>query len=76
MLSILIPEVESAVAAGGAERAVDGVEADRVDGVNVADVAVGWGRFAVALEGEVGGGVLVLDVLDGAAAFDTTDGEA
>lgn len=76
VLGVLVPEVESTVASGGAKRAVDGVEADRVDGVDVADVTVGGGSFTVALEGEVGGGILVLDVLDSAAAFDTADGEA
>lgn len=76
VLGVLIPEVESTVTSGSAECAVDGVEADRVDGVDVADVAVGWGIFTVALEGEVGGGILVLDVLDGAATFDTADGKS
>lgn len=54
VLSVLVPEVECAVGAGRAEGAVDGVEGDVVDGVDVGD-AVG-GRVTVTLEGEVGAG--------------------
>lgn len=84
MLCVLVPEMEGAVAAGGAEGAVLRVEGDGVDAVDVGAVvcgaggggARGGGRGAVAFEGEVGGGVLFLDVLDGAAALDAADGEA
>lgn len=76
VLGVLIPEMESTVTAGSAEGAVDGVEADGVDGVNVCDVTGVGRRFAVALEGEVGGGVLLLDVLDSAAALNAADSEA
>lgn len=75
VLGVLIPEVEGAVAAGCAESSVDGVEGDGVDGVDVADVALAGWCLAVALEGEVGGGVLLFDVLNGATTFDGTDGE-
>ncbi len=55
---------------------MDGVEGDGVDGVDVALVAGARGGLPVAFETEVGGGVFVFDVLDGAAAFDGADGEA
>ena len=75
VLCILIPEVEGTVTTSGTESAMNRVEGDVVDGVDVADVAlVGWG-LAVAFEAEVGARVLILDVLDGTAALDTTDGE-
>lgn len=52
VLGVLIPEVERTVGAGRAEGAVDGVERDIVDGVDVGN-AVGGG-VTVTLEGEVG----------------------
>lgn len=76
MLGILIPEVEGTVATRSAERTVDRVEGDGVDGVDVADIAVVRWRLTVALETEVRAGVLVLDVLNGAATFDTAHGKA
>lgn len=54
MFGVFVPEVEGAVAAGGGEGAVDGVEGDGVDGVDVGDVAGLGGGLAVAFEGEVG----------------------
>ena len=75
VLGVLVPEVERAVAARRREGAVDGVEGDGVDAVDVAGAAVGE-VLAVALEGEVGAVVLVLDVLDRAAALDAADCEA
>ena len=56
VLGILVPKVEGAVAAGGAEGAVLRVEGDCVDRVDVGGVAagVGGGGLAVAFEGEVG----------------------
>lgn len=51
VLGVLVPEVERAVGAGGAEGAVDGVEGDGVDGVDVDGVVDGG--VAVALEGKV-----------------------
>ena len=74
VLGVLVPEVEGTVATGGAEGTVDGVERDGVDRVDVTDVAIGGRGLAVALEGEVGGLVLLLDVVDGAATLDTADG--
>ena len=53
VLCVLVPEVECAVAAGGAEGAVHGVEGDGVDGVDFGDVALGGVGLAVAFEGEV-----------------------
>lgn len=53
VFGVLVPEVEGAVAAGGAEGTVDGVEVDGVDGVDVGDVAAGGWGLAVAFEGEV-----------------------
>ena len=76
MLRILIPEMERAVATGGAEGAVLRVERDGVDGVDVADVAgVRW-WLAVAFEAEVRAVVFFLDILDGAAAFNAANSEA
>ena len=72
MLCVLVPEVECAVATGCAEGTMNGVEADRVDGVDVADVAVGRWSLTVALEGEVEAVVLVLDVLNSTTTFNTT----
>ena len=74
VFGVFVPEVEGAVAAGGAEGAVHGVEADGVDGEDVASVVDGIA--AVAFEAEVVALVFVVDVLDGAAAFDTADREA
>lgn len=76
VLGVLVPEVEGAVATRRAERTVDRVEGDGVDGVDVADIAVVRWRLTVALETEVRAGVLVLDVLNGAATFDTAHGKA
>lgn len=54
VLGVLVPEVEGAVAAGGGECPVHGVEGDGVDGVDVRDVAGLGGGLSVAFEGEVG----------------------
>lgn len=54
MFGVLVPEVEGAVGAGGAEGAVYGVEGDVVDGVDVRDVV--RGGVTMALEGKVGAG--------------------
>jgi hypothetical protein len=53
VLGVLVPEVEGAVATGGAEGAVDRVEGDCVDRVYFGDIALGGVGLAVALEGEV-----------------------
>lgn len=53
MLGVLVPEVEGAVATGGAKGAVLGMEGDGVDRVNFGDVALGGVVLAVAFEGEV-----------------------
>jgi hypothetical protein len=58
VLGVLVPEVEGAVAAGGAEGAVDGVEGNCVDAVDFGDVALVGVRLAVAFEGEVEAGRL------------------
>lgn len=52
MLGVLVPEVKGAVGARCRERAVDRVEGDVVDRVDIGDAALG--RVSVALEGEVG----------------------
>ena len=59
---LLVPKVEGAVGAGGGERAEGRVEGDAVDRVNVV-------VLAVALEREVLRLVLLVDVLDGDAAW-------
>jgi hypothetical protein len=56
VLSVLVPEVEGAVAAGGAKGAVDGMEGDCIDRVDFCDVALGGVGLAVAFEGEVEAG--------------------
>lgn len=76
VLRILIPEVESTVGTCSAEGAVNGVERDSVNGVDIADVAVCGRGFTVTLEGEVRGGILLLDVLNSTAALDGADREA
>lgn len=76
MLCILVPEVESAVAAGGAKGTMNGVEGDGVDGVDVVDIALVRRSFTVALEAEVGARVLLFDILDGTATLDTADSES
>jgi hypothetical protein len=53
VLSVLVPEVECAVGAGGAEGTVLWVEGYGVDGVDLGDVARGGVLLAVAFEGEV-----------------------
>jgi hypothetical protein len=58
VLGVLVPEVEGAVATGGAEGAVDGVEGDCVDAVDFGDVALVGVGLAVAFEGEVEAGRL------------------
>jgi hypothetical protein len=50
VLCVLVPEMESPVAAGGAEGAVNGVEGDGVDGVDFGDVALVRVGLAVAFE--------------------------
>ena len=76
VLSILVPEMERAITASGAECAVDGVEGYVIDTVDIANVALAWRSDAVALEGEIEGGVFFFDVLDCAAAFYAADCEA
>ena len=76
VLGVFVPEMERAVAASGAECAVDRVEGYVIDAEDIADVAlVGW-RDAMALEGEIEGRVFIFHVLDRAAALYATDGEA
>lgn len=70
ILGILIPEMERAVAPRGREGPLHRVEVDRVDRVDVADVALRRRRLAVALEAEVRILVLLLNVLDRAPALD------
>ena len=53
MFGVFVPEVECAVAAGGAESSVDGVEGDCVDRVDFGNVPVCGVLLAVAFEGEV-----------------------
>lgn len=71
VFGVLVPEMESSVAACCAKGAVDRVEANGVDGEDVADVAVVGRCLTMAFETEVVAGVFVVDVLDRAAAFYT-----
>jgi hypothetical protein len=59
VLGVLVPEVECAIAAGGGESAVDGVEGDGVNGVDFCDVAGVGVLLAVAFEGEVEAGCVL-----------------
>lgn len=56
VLCVLVPEVEGAVGAGGAEGTVLRVERDGVDGKDFGDVALGGVLLAVAFEGEIEAG--------------------
>lgn len=73
---IFVPEVECAIAAGGAEGPMNRVEGDGVDSVDVADVTVVGRVLTMTLETEIRTRILILHVLDSAAAFDTTNREA
>lgn len=53
VLGVLVPEVECAVATGCAEGAVDGVEGNGVDRVDVGHITGVGCVLAMALEGEV-----------------------
>ena len=70
MLGVLVPEVERAVRPGGGKCAVDGVERNVVDGVDVGHVALVLRRLSVAFEGEIVGRVFLVDVLNRATALD------
>ncbi len=76
VLSILVPEMERAIAASRAEGAVDGVEGYVIDTVDITDVPLVRRGDSMAFEGEVEGGIFLLDVLDCAAAFYAADCEA
>lgn len=75
MFGILVPEVEGAVTTGGAEGTVNGMEGDRVEGIDVVDVALVGRGLTVAFEAEVGARVLLFNILDGTATLDTTNGK-
>ncbi len=78
VFSVLVPEVKGTVTACGAESAVLWMEGDGVNGVDATDVAV-WPRarrVAVTFEGKVEVCVFLLNILDGAAAFDAADCKA
>jgi len=76
VFGVLVPEMECSVAACCAEGTVDGVEADGVNGEDIANVAVvGW-CLAMALETEVVAGILVVDVLNSTAALYTAHRKA
>lgn len=76
MLGILVPEMERAITASSTESAVYRVEGNCIDSIDVADFTVVGGRFPMALETEIGGGVLLFHILDGTATFDATDRKA
>lgn len=76
MLGILVPEMERAIAPSSAESTVYGMEGNRIDGVDIANVTVVGGRFTMALETEIGGGVLFFHILNGTSTFDTADRKA
>ena len=53
MLGVFIPEVKGAIRPGRAEGAMNGMETDGVDRVDVDDVALRWRSFAMTFKGEV-----------------------
>ena len=53
VLGVLVPEVEGAVGAGGAEGAVLWVEGNCVYGIDLGHVTSGWICLTVAFEGEI-----------------------
>lgn len=57
MFGVLVPEMERAVAACRAECAMDGVERDVVDAIDVADIALVGRGDPMAFEGEIEGSV-------------------
>lgn len=61
VLGVLVPEVEGAVATGGAESTMDRVEGNRVDRVDVGLIAGVGCVLTMALEGEVGAAWRVSD---------------
>lgn len=73
MLRVFVPEVKCAVRAGSAECAVDWMEADGIDRVDVANGAVIWWAAAVAFEAEVSARVLLVNVLNRTTTFDAAD---
>lgn len=75
MFRVLVPEVESAVTTGGAEGTVNRMEGDSIERINVVDVALIGRGLTVTFEAEVGARVLIFDILDGTATFDTTNGK-
>lgn len=75
VLGVFVPEVEGTVGTSCAEGSVDGVEANGVDSVDIADVGRARGGLAMTLEGEVRGGILLVDVLNGTSAFCGADGK-
>lgn len=75
VLGILVPEIKSAVSASGTESTMLRMEADRINGVDIAGVAVRRIGLTVAFEAKIVGIVLVIDVLDRAATFNAANGE-
>lgn len=71
MFSIFVPEMESTITAGSAESAMNWVEGNCIDGIDVVDVAIILRRLTMALKAEIGARVLIFDVLDGATTLDT-----
>lgn len=75
MFGILVPEVEGTVTTGGAKGTMNRMEGDRVEGIDVVDVALVGRGLTVAFEAEIGARVLLLDILDGTATLDATNGK-
>lgn len=73
MFGVFVPEMEGSIAAGGAERAMNRVERDSIDGINVIDIALVWGCLSMTLEAEVRARVLVFHVLNSTAALNAAN---
>jgi len=73
---IFVPEVDRPVGAAGREGTVDGVELNIVHRVDLRLVLRSRGLFAVAFEGEVVLGILILHVLNRYTSLHGANGKA
>lgn len=70
---VLVPEGKRSISSRSRECSVDGVPVDTIDRVHRSLVTDGLSTLAMALERKVEGSILVLDILNSDASFDTAD---
>ena len=70
---VLVPECKCAIGSCSRKRAMNGVPVDAIDRVDGCLVTRIGSALAMALEGKVERRVLVLDILNSDASFDTAD---